>query len=457
MKLRVYFGLCAIIVGTFAHGAGPGMRPNIIFIMADDLGYADVGCYGQTEIQTPHIDSLAAEGTRFTQVYAGSSVCAPSRSSLMTGMHNGHNRLRDNVPHGVFLRPDDVTVAEHLKKAGYATAAIGKWSLGNPGTWGVARYQGFDRFFGHLDQDQAHFYYPDYIWDNDHIKLLPKNRAGKTNTYTHDLFTEEALNFIEAQKNGPFFLYLPYTIPHWSDYPQDTPESQIVPSDAPYTEKDWPQTEKNYAAMVTRMDRDVGRIVALVKDLGLDSNTLIFFTSDNGPCKTDSHDPEFFDSNGVFNGYKRDMGEGGLRVPMIARWPDKVPAGKTSDQVWAFWDVLPTFADLAGLPVPKDIDGISMRPAILGEEQSETHDYLYWDYGHCRAVYQQALRMDDWKAIRIGKNAPLALYDLNTDPGETKDVAKAHPEVVKQMEAQMKAAVTPSPDYPVGELYVRKD
>jgi len=446
--------LLLAVVPAFAQG--PGMRPNIIFIMADDLGYADVGCYGQTQIKTPHIDSLAAEGTRFTQVYAGSSVCAPSRSSLMTGMHNGHNRLRDNVPHGVFLRPDDVTVAEVLKQAGYATAAIGKWSLGNPGTWGVATYQGFDRFFGHLDQDQAHFYYPDYLWDDEHIRLLPRNRGGKTGTYTHDLFTEEALNFIEAQKDNPFFLYLPYTIPHWSDYPRDTPESQIVPSDAPYTDKDWPQTEKNYAAMVTRMDRDVGRIVALVKELGLDSNTLIFFTSDNGPCETVSHDPEFFDSNGVFSGYKRDMGEGGLRVPMIARWPGKVPAGKTSDQVWAFWDVIPTLAEVAGLPAPQGIDGISMLPAILGEKQEAQHDYLYWDYGHCREVYQQGLRMGDWKAIRLGADSPLALYDLKADPGETTNLAGKHPDVVKRMEAHMKEAVIPSPDYPVGELYVRK-
>ncbi len=455
--MRLLIALTLLMIPLHAARAdGPGMRPNIIFIMADDLGYADLGCFGQEKILTPHIDQLAAEGTRFTQVYAGSSVCAPSRSSLMTGMHNGHNRLRDNIPHGVFLRPDDVTVGEVLKQAGYATAAIGKWSLGNPGTWGVANYQGFDTFFGHLNQDQAHFYYPDYLWDNDEIMLLPKNRGAKTGTYTHDLFTERALEFIEAKKEKPFFLYLPYTIPHWSDYPRDTPESQIVPSDAPYTDKDWPQTEKNYAAMVTRMDRDVGRIAALVKELGLDSNTLIIFTSDNGPCDTHDHDADFFNSNGPFNGYKRDLLEGGLRVPLVARWPGKVSAGATSDQVWTFWDVLPTFAEIAGLPAPQDIDGISMLPTLLGQEQPESHDYLYWDYGHCRKVYQQALRMGDWKGIRVGQNAPIALYDLKTDLGETQDVAAAHPDVVKQIEAHMKAAVTPSPDYPVGELYTMK-
>ena len=442
---------------TMAAPTGPGMRPNIIFIMADDLGYADVGCFGQTKIQTPHIDQLAVEGTRFTQVYAGSSVCAPSRCSLMTGMHNGHNRLRDNIPHGVFLQPDDVTVAEVLKQAGYTTAAIGKWSLGNPGSWGVANYQGFDEFYGHLNQDQAHFYYPDYLWHNDQVELLPLNRGAQTGSYTHDLFTEHALKFIGDNKSRPFFLYLPYTIPHWSDYPQDTPESQIVPSDEPYTNTDWPQTEKNYAAMVTRMDRDVGRIVALVKELGLDSNTLIVFTSDNGPCKTDSHDPDFFDSNGPFNGYKRDLLEGGTRVPLIARWPGKVPAGKTSDQVWAFWDVMPTLAELAGLPAPEGIDGISMLSALLGQPQGKQHDYLYWDYGHCRNVYMQAVRMGDWKAVRIGQDTPIALYDLRTDPGETTDVAAMHGDVVKQLEACMIDAVSPSPDYPVGELYVRKE
>jgi arylsulfatase A-like enzyme len=457
MTLRFCVAALLALTGfTAAALDGPGMRPNIIFIMADDLGYADVGCYGQEKIQTPHIDRLAVEGTRFTQVYAGNSVCAPSRCSLLTGMHNGHNRLRDNIPHGVFLQPDDVTVAEVLKKAGYATAAIGKWSLGNPGTWGVANYQGFDTFFGHLNQDQAHFYYPDYLWDNDQIMLLPHNRGAKTGTYTHDLFTELALSFIDDNQKRPFFLYLPYTIPHWSDYPRDTPESQIVPSDAPYTNKDWPQVEKNYAAMVTRMDRDVGRISALVKELGLDSNTLIFFTSDNGPCDSHSHDTEFFNSNGPFQGVKREFYEGGIRVPMIARWPGKVPAGRTSDQVWTFWDVMPTLAELAGLPAPKDIDGISMLPAILGQKQPESHEYLYWDYGHCREVYQQAIRMDHWKGIRLGQNAPIALYDLNTDPGETKDLAAAHPDIVKQIDAHMKAAVIPSPDYPVGELYVRK-
>ena len=457
-----FLALClALLASPMALAAaptdGPGARPNIIFIMADDLGYADVGCYGQEMIQTPRIDQMASEGMRFTQFYAGSSVCAPSRSSLMTGMHNGHNRVRDNIPHYVFLRPDDITVAEVLKQAGYTTMAIGKWSLGNPGTWGAAHLQGFDQFFGHLDQDQAHFYYPDYLNENDGIKLLFGNRGEKRNEYTHDLFTERALQFIADNKDNPFFLYLPYTIPHWSDFPRDTPESQIVPSDEPYSDRDWPQTEKNFAAMITRMDRDVGRILDRLKALGLDSNTLVIFTSDNGPDPTESHEIEFFDSNGIFRGHKRDMYEGGIRVPMIARWPGQVPTGTTSESLFALWDVMPTLAEVATLPVPEGIDGISFLPTLLGKEQTAHHDYLYWDYGHCREVYMQSVRTGNWKGLRIGQDTPIALYDLAKDPGETTDLAKAHPDVVKKIERYMIEAVTPSPDYPVGEIYVRKD
>lgn len=452
--------LAAILPAALAEAAsypGPGARPNIILIMADDLGYGDLGCYGQKAIQTPHLDRLAAEGTRFTQCYAGASVCAPSRSSIMTGMHNGNNRVRDNIPHYVFLRPDDVTVAEVLKQAGYATAAIGKWSLGNPGSWGMAHLQGFDYFYGHLDQDQAHFYYPDFLMENDRVVLLFGNRAEQRGQYTQDLFTEKALEFIETNRDNPFFLYLPYTLPHWSDFPKDTPESQIVPSDAPYTDKDWPQTEKNFAAMVTMLDRDVGRIAARVKELGLESNTLILFTSDNGPDPTESHDEEFFDSNGVFRGHKRQNYEGGIRVPMIAHWPGQVPAGRVSDQIWAHYDILPTLAELAGLEPPADVNGLSMLPALRGEEQVAQHTYLYWDYGHCREVFMQAVRAGDWKGVRNGVDNALELYDLAKDPGETTDLAAKHPEVVRQLLSYMDEALTPSPDYPIGEIYVRKD
>ncbi|MBN2132335.1 MAG: arylsulfatase, partial [Sedimentisphaerales bacterium] len=408
-------GTASIALHRFARGAvASSIRPNIVFIMADDLGYNDLGCYGQEKIQTPNLDRLAHEGIRFTQAYAGSTVCAPSRCSLMTGMHNGHNRIRDNLPHGVFLRPDDLTVAEKLKQAGYATGGIGKWGLGNPGSWGIPNYQGFDYWYGHLNQDQAHYYYPDYLWENDEVVLLQKvvienevgklkgNRGGENVYYTHDLFTEKALDFIQKNRENPFFLYLSYTIPHFSDYDKDTPEHYIVPSDEPYSDRPWPQIAKNYAAMITRMDADVGSICDRLRDLGLESNTLVIFTSDNGPYLDSGIPVEFFQSNRPFRGGKRDLYEGGIRVPFIARWPGRIPAGKTSDEILAFWDILPTFTELAGLPVPETIDGISMLPALLGQPQTRNHEYLYWDYGHVRETFKQALRIGHWKAVRVG-------------------------------------------------------
>jgi arylsulfatase A-like enzyme len=434
--------------------------------MADDLGYGDLGCYGQKKILTKNIDRLAVEGTRFTQAYAGSTVCAPSRCSLMTGMHNGHNRVRDNIPHEIWLRPDDLTVAEVLKQAGYKTGGIGKWSLGNPGSqagyktggigkwslgnpgsWGIANYQGFDYWYGHLSQDQAHFYYPHYLWENDKVVLLG-NRGNKNQNYTHDLFTEKALSFIEQHREDPFFLYLAYTIPHFSDHPDSSPERYIVPSDEPYSKKDWPQMAKNYAAMITRMDRDVGRIMELLKQKGIDEHTLVIFTSDNGPLTRGSVPIEFFDSNGECRGGKRDVYEGGIRVPFIARWPGKVAAGKINDHVLAFWDFLPTAAELAGLPAPKGIDGISFLPTLLGRPQTK-HDYLYWDYGHVRKMYMQAVRMGDWKGVRNGVGAAIELYNLKDDPSETKNAASKHPQVVSQIEEIMRTARTDSEDYPI--------
>ena len=421
-------------------------KPNIIYIMADDLGYGDVGCYGQHKIQTPNIDQFATEGMRFSQAYAGSSVCAPSRCSLMTGMHNGHNRVRDNIPHEIWLRPDDVTVAEVLKQAGYATGGIGKWSLGTPGSWGIANCQGFDYFYGHLSQEQAHFYYPHYLWENDKVMLIG-NRGNKNKTYTHDLFTEKALGFIDEHREAPFFLYLAYTIPHFSDHPWDSAECFIVPRDEPYSNKDWTQRQKNYAAMITRMDKDIGKIMDLLKSRGIDSNTLVIFTSDNGPFMYSPR--EFFQSSGGLKGCKREMYEGGIRVPFIARWPGKVKPGTVNDHVLAFWDFLPTAAELAGLPAPKGIDGISFLPALLGKAQKK-HEYLYWDYGHVRKQYKQGVRMCDWKGVRNGQNAPLELYDLREDPGETTNVASEHPKIVAKLEEIIKVARVDSSDYPIG-------
>lgn len=446
--------------GNLWAGSAAKQKPNIIFIMADDVGYGDLGCYGQKKIRTPNIDRLAADGMRFTQAYAGSTVCAPSRCSLMTGMHNGHNRVRDNLPHGVFLQPDDVTVAEVLKQAGYRTGCVGKWSLGEAGSWGVPNYQGFDYWYGQLNQDQAILYYPTYLWENDRMVLMMDmvmindvgkmigNRGGKRVKYTDDLFTEKSGAFIEQHAEDPFFLYLAYTIPHSSEYPKDSPDHFIVPSDEPYTNKDWPQVAKNYAAMITRMDRDVGRIMKLLKKLRIDQNTIVFFTSDNGPYMDSPVPKGLFDSNGILRGGKRDLYEGGIRIPMIVRWPGRIAPGRVSNQTLAFWDFLPTAAELAGLDPPKGIDGISMLPALLGKPQ-KSHDYLYWDYGHIRKTYKKAVRIGDWKAVRNSSASPIELYDLADDPGETKNVAAKHPQVVSQIEAIMRTARSDSDDYPL--------
>lgn len=422
--------------------------PNVLFILADDLGYGDLGCYGQSQIQTPHLDHLAANGTRFTQVYAGSSVCAPSRCCLMTGKHNGHSRIRDNIPHDVTLQDEDVTLAKVLKKAGYRTGAIGKWSLGVHPSAGQPNNQGFDFFYGHQDQDQAHFYYPDHLWENDRVVLLPGNRGERKQQYTQDLFTERALQFIRETKNQPFFLYLAYTLPHWSDYPLNSDESQIVPSDSPYTKQDWPQVEKNYAAMVTMLDRDVGRLLNLLEEKGLINDTLIFFTSDNGPSAEAKHKPAFFKSAGSFRGTKRDLYEGGIRVPMIVRWPGHVQSGQVSDEIWTQWDVLPTVAEVAGPACPSGIDGHSILPALMGGKAPQ-HEYLYWDYGHTRGQYKQAVRLGQWKGVRNGADQPIELYEVQYDQQETQNVAAQHPDIVSRVSEIMATAASSHPDYPI--------
>jgi arylsulfatase A-like enzyme len=430
-------------LGTEANAQRRG--PNIIWIMADDLGYGDLGCYGQQKIQTPNIDRLAAEGMRFTQAYAGSTVCAPSRCCLMTGLHNGHGRVRDNIPHEISLQPDDFTVAEMLKQAGYRTGGFGKWSLGNPGSWGIPLYQGFDTYFGQLNQDQAHQYYPDYVWDDDKVMLLMENREDQHNQYVADLFAERALDFIDDNRQRPFFLYFATTLPHFADF-KEGPDRLIVPTDEPYSSRNWPQLEKNYAAMVTRIDDQVGRMMARLRLHGIEENTVVFFTSDNGPWA--GHDVGFFDSGGGLRGVKREMYEGGIRVPMIARWPGKIAAGAESDHVWAFWDLLPTAADLAGLPPPKPTDGLSVVPALVGDRQQQ-HEYLYWDYGHVRSQFKQAARWGNWKGVRNGAGAPIELYDLATDVSETSDVAQANPSVARRIEEIFQTAYQPSPAYPV--------
>ncbi len=424
-------------------------KPNIIFIMADDLGYGDVGCYGQTRVQTPNIDRLAAGGLRFTQAYAGAPVCTPSRSVLMTGLHNGHTPARDNIPHyHTYLEENDVTIAEVLKQAGYTCGGVGKWSLGDAGTVGRATNQGFDTWFGYLNQDHAHYYYTEYL-DDDEGRL---DLSGNTKThehYSHDLMTERALKFINQNQDNPFFLYAAYTIPHFSSKDED-PDGLAVPSTEPYADHDWEEHSKKYAAMVHRLDRDVGRIMSRIKELGLDENTLIIFTSDNGGHASTQ---EQFNSNGPLQGSKRNLTEGGIRVPFIAHWPGVVPAGETSSEIITFWDMMPTFAELAGTKAPPNIDGLSVVNALQGKPLDKTHEYLYWDYGHCRDRYDQAVRMGKWKGIRLGQGSNIQLYDIESDIGETNNIADQHPDIVKKMDEIMKNAVTPSDKYPIGEKY----
>jgi arylsulfatase A-like enzyme len=447
---------CVVFI-AFASTVLAQTRPNIILIQADDLGYGDLSCYGQRKFRTPNIDRLAAEGIRFTQYYAGSTVCAPSRSALMTGQHTGHTRIRGNARHP--LLPEDVTVAEVLKSApgaGYKTALIGKWGLGEAGTTGVPNRQGFDYFFGYLNQRHAHNYYPTFLWrDEERVKLrnvVPdedeEGSGVSTNRvdYTHDLMAEESLKFVERNSGGPFFLYLAFTIPHANNEAKN--KGMEVPDLGEFASEDWPGQEKAKAAMIARLDRDVGRLMALLKKLGIDDNTLVFFTSDNGPHREGGADPDFFDSNGPLRGIKRDLYEGGIRVPMIARWPKRIKAGAKSDQVWAHWDLLPTVAEMAGVKPPANIDGISMLNTLLGRRQ-RNHEFLYWEF-HERG-FAQAARTGDWKAVRKSPDSPLELYNLKNDLVEQNDVAVKHPEVVKKIEDYLKTARTESELWPTGK------
>ena len=425
-----------------------GSRPNIVFILADDLGYGDLGCFGQQRIQTPNIDRLATEGVRFTQVYAGDTVCAPSRCALMTGRHVGHCRIRGNRK-DVYLEPSDITVAKVLKQAGYRTGIFGKWGLGGAGTPGVPNLQGFDEWFGYLDQAHAHTFYPDHLWENDREFYIPRNFSMK-GQYSHDLLTPRAINFIEASKKNPFFLYLAYTIPHANDeLGAATGNGMEVPDLGPYANESWPAPEKGFAAMITRMDKDIGKLMESLKNLGLDDNTLVIFTSDNGAHKEGGHSAEFFHSHGDLRGVKRDLYEGGIRVPTLARWPGKIKPGTVSDQVWAFWDFLPTAAELAHAAPPPGIDGISMVNALLGKKQ-RSHEYLYWEF-HERG-FSQAVRLGDWKGVRVAsRSRPIELYDLRTDPGEKTDVAARNQDVVARIAQIMQSARVDSKTFPITE------
>jgi arylsulfatase A-like enzyme len=446
-------GLSLLLVQAVAQGQripGKARKPNIILILADDLGYGDLGSYGQKFFRTPNLDGMAREGLRFTQFYAGSPVCAPSRATLMTGLHQGHATVRGNMnvrSERVALRAEDVTIAEVLKSAGYRTGAIGKWGLGEPDTSGIPNRQGFDYWFGYLNQNLAHNYYPDYLWRNQERVTLPQG------TYSHDLFTKEALDFIRRESAGAFFLYLAYTLPHANnELTRKTGNGMEVPTDAPYTREGWRQQEKNYAAMVTRLDADAGKILALLKELGLDGDTVVMFSSDNGPQSKDEggYDQEFFDSNGPFRGIKRELYEGGIRAPFIVRWPGTVRAGRTSHAVAAQWDLLPTLAAIAGARPPAGTDGVSILPVLLGRSRREPQrGYLYWEFHE--GGYAQAARLGRWKGVRHGAGGPIELYDLQTDVGEKADVARKHPEIVRLMAEIMEREHVESEHWPTAK------
>lgn len=425
--------------------------PNIVLIVADDLGYGDLGCYGQTKVKTPHLDALAATGTRFTSFYAGSTVCAPSRCALMTGKHTGHATLRGNTP-GAALKPEDITLAQLLKDAGYATGLMGKWGLGDVGSTGMPGDKGFDEFVGILNQKRAHDYYPPYAdrfdrQDGFRLFQFPQNENGGQGLYFPDLFTKCSSNFIRINRpqwytqQRPVFLYVAQTLPHANnELGIQTGNGMQVPSDAPYGEELWPPAERNKAAMITRLDQSVGQIVAAIKEHKQESNTLILFTSDNGPHKEGGVDPEFFRSSGPLRGIKRDLYEGGIRVPLIAVWPGKIPAGQVSDEPWAFWDMLPTLAELGQARVPKGIDGISYVPTLLGQAQTNRHDHFYWEFNE--RGFQQAVRMGRWKGVRAGAESSMELYDLGKDIGETLNVADKNPEVVARISGILRTART---------------
>ncbi len=441
--------------------------PNIVLIMADDLGYGEVGCYGQTMIPTPNIDRLAAQGMRFTDAYAGSSVCAPSRSTLMTGQHTGHTPIRANGG-GQAIRPEDVTVAEVLKQAGYTTGGFGKWGLGVEGSTGHPNRQGFDMYFGFLHQVHAHFHYPYWVWKNGERYPLPRNEGHQRNQYAPDEIQAQALDFIRQNQDRPFFCYIPTTLVHVELV---VPEDSMRPFRGKWPEEPLPDPRPGYigaeeplatfAGMVSRLDRQVGEVLDLLDSLGIADETLVIFTSDNGPQNGAwKRMSDHFDGNGPLRGYKGQFYEGGIRVPLIARWPGRIAPGSETDHPVAFWDILPTLAEVAGAEPPDGIDGLSFLPTLRGEEQAKTHEYFYWEYNY-PAGRVLAVRKGRWKAVRPRPNAPIELYDLKADLGESHNLADQRPEVLHEIDAILSRARTearpfePETDGPGVADYVR--
>ena len=438
-------------------------EPNIVLILADDLGFGELGCYGQTVIQTPRLDQMAKDGLRFTHFYAGATVCAPSRSVLMTGKHHGHTRVRGNAgsrnPAAQALQDGDLTVAKVLQQCGYRTALFGKWGLGDVGDAesGLPRKHGFDEFFGYLNQQHAHNHFPDFLWRNEEKVALP-NRiipvgdngggyATEAVQFADDLFAAEALRFVDENKDSPFFLYWSMVVPHANnERTRALKNGAEVPDFGLYASTDWPEPDKGQAAMITRMDGHVGRLLDKLQELGIAGNTLVVFTSDNGPHNESNHNLKRFDPNGPYSGIKRSLTDGGIRVPAIAWWPGHIAAGTESSHVAYLGDWMATATELAGATPPDGIDSISFVPTLTGHpDQQPEHEFLYWEF-HEGGFRQAALYHGRWKGIRTGSpEAPVKLFDTDTDIAETEDVAEEHPEIAAAVSRFLQTARTELP------------
>ena len=438
MNSSVFFKTLALGCVVPGFMSAQTQKPNVIYILCDDLGYGELGYNGQEKIETPELDQLSSQGLRFSDHYCGNAVSAASRCVLMTGLHPGHAQVRANSPgyaDGQYpLAEDSETIGKLMQRAGYKTACIGKWGLGAYSNCGNPNKQGFDHFFGYTDQVAAHEYYPDFLWRNG--KKVVLNQGKVKSDYSHDLFTAEAFEFVKKNQKNPFFLYLAYTIPH---------VNYQVPDLAQYKDKDWPENMKIHAAMTSRMSKDVGRLIQLLRDLGLEENTLVMFSSDNG-AHGQFGSLEFFKTSGELRDKKRSMYEGGVRTPTFAYWPGKVPAGKVTDHTSAFWDILPTFSELTGEPVKGETDGISFLPTLLGNDKAQKkHKYLYWEIYESKP--QCAVRYKNWKGVvtdmREGLN--VELYNVDSDEGEHQNVAGQHPDVVAEIQQMMKEAHVPNP------------